>query len=334
MNNRKQLAVVHVLEGHSPPAIISDTQFSLSGSFLITACHDHIVRVWDPKSYSLLHNLGGSEVGHAAPVNRVALHPEREAVIASCADNGTLLLWNMETGDCLCELHSQAGYSSRPIGLHDITFATPPYTNVLLAIARSYYRKAEIQVWNVEAQMQIQSIRETTQDFCCVVADQTGSTFLVGSEEGLIRQYDMRDGGHTRSAVINTGQQDINTISFDPCGRFFLSSDTADTILVYDIRKLEEPLHLFAHGGTHKESGVQSCQWTKTGFIVSGGEDACLRFWDCHRGGRDAQIAAIKTTHPISSVALTPNEDMVASGNEDGSVYLFSLPDETYLLQE
>jgi hypothetical protein len=72
---------------------VQDLEFSPDGAMLATGSDDGVVRLWDPRTRSLLHSLEG----HQGGVTCVAFAPDG-SLLVSGGDDGTLRLWRTESG--------------------------------------------------------------------------------------------------------------------------------------------------------------------------------------------------------------------------------------------
>ena len=73
---------------------------------LASASFDETIRLWDPRSGKLLHELKGEFSGW---VNKVAFDPQG-SILASCGNDRTVRLWKASSGKLL---HTLEGHSQR-----------------------------------------------------------------------------------------------------------------------------------------------------------------------------------------------------------------------------
>jgi len=121
-------------------------------------------------------------------------------------------------------------------------------------------------------------------------------------------------------------------VSFSPCERYLQCSGEDNKILIFDLRFPDTPLHILSHESpfgtgiveTAAQQGVSSVQWSHNGlFLVSGGEDYLVRVWDIRLG---APLINTLSGHggPVSSVAISPDDSLIASGGDETQVILYS----------
>jgi WD40 repeat protein len=78
------------------PKPVPGVALTPDGKFVVTACHDHHVRVWDVQNGQLVRMLEG----HTDLANDVDVSPEGTTIL-SCSNDGTARLWNLETGEMI-----------------------------------------------------------------------------------------------------------------------------------------------------------------------------------------------------------------------------------------
>jgi WD40 repeat protein len=69
--------------------------------------------------------------------------------------------------------------------------------------------------------------------------------------------------------------------------------------------------------------GVSSAQWSQdSSFLVTGGEDYTVRIWSIKSG---TPLVKVLKGHggPVSSVALSWNDQLIASGGDETKVILY-----------
>ena len=103
------------------------------------------------------------------------------------------------------------------------------------------------------------------------------------------------------------------------------SGDKHQTYVI-DVRKPLVPLHVLSHDqpANGYVNGV-SATWCHRSHatIVTGSDDATVRIWDVSRS--EPEIARLAGhTSPVSCVALSTDDDLIASGGDEGKVVLYS----------
>lgn len=86
------------------PDIVTDVIFRPDGKYLLTACRDGVIRIWDIIREECIESL----YGHQGPVKGLAWQPGG-VLIASCSDDCTIRIWDSQTFKTVARLH---GHSS------------------------------------------------------------------------------------------------------------------------------------------------------------------------------------------------------------------------------
>ena len=103
------------------------------------------------------------------------------------------------------------------------------------------------------------------------------------------------------------------------------SGDTNETF-VLDVRKPSVPLHILSHESLFEGhvNGVSAC-WchSSRATLVTGSDDTLVRIWDVSRG--DPEVARLRGhTSPVSCVGVSAEDELLASGGDEGKVVLYS----------
>jgi WD40 repeat protein len=132
--------------------------------------------------------------GHAAPVDGVAFSPEGKS-IASCSYDGTLKLWEPQSGECLHTMRGHSGYIA--------AFAFTPDGSRILSVADD----GELKVWEVETGRELLSLPcagDTTD--IAIAAD--GETVATVAKSGALTLWEtaLPKGGSGSTADAHAGR--------------------------------------------------------------------------------------------------------------------------------
>lgn len=111
----------------------------------------------------------------------------------------------------------------------------------------------------------------------------------------------------------------VNSISFDPTGRWMATAGEGGVITIWDFREMRIALQLRGHSGA-----VASVAFASDGkLLASAGKDKSVRLWDAANG----QLLRTLTGHTeeVRSVAFSPAGIAVASGSSDRTVRLWNV---------
>ena len=140
----------------------------------------------------------------------------------------------------------------------------------------------------------------------------------VASADGkLIRLWDVatrkevaRLEGHTNS---------VNSVAFDPQGRWLASGSTDGTVRLWSLAQRKELARLEGHSDV-----VRSVAFDPQGrWLASGANDKTVRLWDLARRKELARLEG--HAGAVNSVAFDPQGRWLASGSSDNTVRLWDL---------
>ena len=119
--------------------------------------------------------------------------------------------------------------------------------------------------------------------------------------------------------VAQTGHTNaINAIAFNADGSLLASGGRDSAIKIWDVRTGRELRALAGHLGS-----ITSLVFSKDGkILISGGLDSTIRYWEVDSGNT---TKVIRRPEPITSLALSPNGQMLASCSFGSEVVLLDL---------
>ena len=129
---------------------------------------------------------------------------------------------------------------------------------------------------------------------------------------------------------VRTGMSDVNLVSLS-CGEMYVqASGDANETHVLDVRRPERPLHVLMHEPAHFHGRIEyvngvSAAWChhSPSTLITGSDDSLVRVWDVSLGR--PEVARLRGhTSPVSCVAISPEDELIASGGDEGKVVLYS----------
>nr|VFJ94362.1 MAG: WD domain-containing protein, G-beta repeat-containing protein [Candidatus Kentron sp. LFY] len=228
---------------------------------------------------------------------------------ASGSTDGTVKIWDIETGDCRATLEGHIAQVS----------SVAITTNDKLILSGSDDKS--IRVWDAESGRQLGKLVGHTRVIESVGALPGGVRALSsgGGDDRTLRFWDLTSNECTEVIRCETHREDnISTSAVNPRGMETLSGHRSGLIRLWDRRDGELIGTLEGHSGP-----VHSVQITPDGrFAVSGSADKTVRLWDLRTG------ICLKTLEghedAVSSVAISRDGILIAStGWEDGTIRLW-----------
>jgi WD40 repeat protein len=134
---------------------------------------------------------------------------------------------------------------------------------------------------------------------------------------GAVRLYDFASG--RLEALLKGHDNVVHSLAFSPDSKRLISGSGDRTAIVWDVSTRRPTRRLYGHSGT-----IKAIAFTSDGDrAVTGGDDETLRLWNIADGKPIAEMTQHKPAGSISSVAVSPAEQLIASGSEDGRVVLW-----------
>jgi WD40 repeat protein len=272
--------------------------FTSDSKKLISAgVDDQYIKIWDLDSGICLKYWQSS-----ASIYRIALSAD-DRTLACSGENGSLLLWDVRTGQLLKELIGHVG--------HVVGVAFQPQGTLL---ASSSFDSI-IKLWDLTTGECIHTLAEHTQLVWSVAFNALGTQLVSTSFDTLVKLWDVETGcclqtikAHSRAAVEGL---------FSPDGQFIISSSQDFTVRIWAAIKSDDWQCTKVLQG-HQNS-VWSIALNSTGtMLISSDHDGVLKFWDIE------SWQCIKTINSIPKASRTidfyPETDLLVSGGEDSQI--------------
>lgn len=333
--NGKQL---ETFKGHTDPTFYLN--FSLDGKKLHSTSGDKTIRVWDVKtgrcltafknkpgvlwsylcsdSQTLvvahedhsfaLRNIHTDEYlmtfqGHSSHICSVSLSSDNRFV-ASGSTDGTVRLWNRQTGACLQVLEHGSQVFCVVFSPDDCILA-------------SGGTDSTIKLWSVNTGRRTNLLQGHTGWISplCFSPNSDDYVLASGSSDRTIRVWDVNTGKCIR--IFEGHSSSVRTLNFSPNGNFLASGSDDQTVMLWNMNKGRRITTL---RGNSKR--IFSTSFDSSGkLLVSGGDDAVVRLWNVTTGQNFNDLYG--HIGRIFSVRFNPDGNLIASGGEDQTVRLW-----------
>ena len=128
--------------------------------------------------------------------------------------------------------------------------------------------------------------------------------------------------------IFQGHQEGVNSVVFSRDGNT-LAADMDNTIRLWDIPTGQEKKIYWVDIGEHSTSGVRSVAISPNGCVIAGGinESETICLWDVETTGQTHLLRerTSKAMHWVNTVAFSVDGKMLASGSEDGNLYLWNV---------
>ncbi len=268
--------------------------WSPNGLLLVTA-DTELIRIWDVTA----RQESGVLSGHTDYIWGLKWSPVTAtgvSTLASASQDGTVRLWNIETGTATAAL--QTGWA--------FCVAWSPDGQ---RIAVGAYQTG-IQIWDVSTQELLHTWESSTNSpIISIVWSPDGSSLASGELYGDIYLWDVAT-GQVRQAITGYTRQrcDVNGLAWSPDGSSLASAHQDGQVRLWDPLTGQLVRSIKAHTGW-----VRGLAWSPdSSLLASTGEDKRIFLWDPVTG-----LAYAEQHHnrlPVWSVSWSPDGTMFASG--------------------
>ena len=330
---------VGTFTGH--PETITAIVFSPDGNTLATGSglmkKEPEVRVWDVQTRALLTTLIGTSI---------AFSPDGRT-LASSTENGTVQLWDTQTGGRTSTLKENWGKVSsvtyspdgnilaiayghtvrlldKRTGTREIT-VTGPWREVYsvafspdsTTIATGNY--GTVQLWDTHTGEHKITFTGHRTGVPSIAYSPDGSTLASAGSDNTVRLWDIQTRKHRTTLKGYAGS--LTSLAYSPDGETILSGNRNGIGALWDVRTRQQIATLKGH--TNYITAVAYA--SDANVIATAGRDRTVRLWDTGNRILQTRTRTPKRTlvsHPdaFRSMAYAPDKNTLATGGRDGTV--------------
>ena len=282
----------------TPVAIATDVvTIPLQAAAMAAACHtSHRSEKCDPHSY----------------INSVAFSHDGKFAISGNSDNA-IKVWNIETGK---KIRVFKGHSDE---VRSITLS--PDGRYLLSGSWD----GTIKLWHYDTGVLIYTFPKHKYSVTLIAFSPDGRYFL-SSGGSYMELWDISSTEKIRTFERNKpskhqyGSEHINSIAISPNGRYALSANSKDEILLWDIESGNNIKTFIGHHDFY----INDVKVSPNGqYALSGSNDGTMKLWEVESGWEIRSIA--QNSGYVYSVAFSPDGRYIISGNGNGRILLWEL---------
>jgi WD40 repeat protein len=265
-------------------------------------------------------SLGKGFLGHLGPVSSIAWSSEGN--LASGSEDGSVIIWNLSTGEPAQTLAAQKDLEGNPIPVLSVAW----FPNGDLA---SSFENGKVTTWHIRPGQPAQTFvaygdlkDQSVPAPISSVAWSPNGDLAAGLENGDVMIWHIATGHATQLLVGYRDLQDktvlVSSVAWSPNGDLASGLDNGN-LIIWDL-STGEP----AWTGSRHTGRVASVAWSPDGDqLASGAEDGTVIVWDL---STKQPLRTLKgRTSPVLSVAWSTDGHHLASGAEDGTVIVWDL---------
>jgi WD40 repeat protein len=256
------------------PQNARDLKFSRGGALLAAVGQDAIVRLWDPKSGSLIKEFKG----HQGDLHAVAISPDGSLLASGGgsrrgSEQNEVRLWDVRSGEEIAQLRDD---NERLKDLHDTVYALEfspdgktlgaagayvvrlwdvgerkvahrltecSYDVAFSPIARRFVCPGDFGIYDSEKAQQLSKLSGTVGVYGCVAYSHDGKLIASGNKEGYVQLWNAQTG---KEIVHRSGHEGgVRAVAFSPDGSLAASVSRDDaTIRVWGMASGAELLKI------------------------------------------------------------------------------------------
>jgi eukaryotic-like serine/threonine-protein kinase len=288
------------LRGHA--AVVSAVDYSPDGSQIAAGAANGHIRIWNPLDFSLEREL----IGHDDAIRSLAFSPGGDTLAAGSAD-GTVRVWSRSATEPLAVLPGLRGMSA-------VTFSP---NGEQLAVASK--NTDDIELWNPRTVERVRVLDGLNGTIAHLAYSPDGSAIAAAcasprQSKGI--SVWRTDTGARLHEFGQPGRGEI-AVAFSPDGARLLTTSADATMMVWDL----------STGGRIVEEAVGVLGLSRDVGAVFGLDGKRIAYKNAHLfdGITGMVMADLQPQGHVTSLAVSPDGRMLASGMAIGSVYFTDL---------
>jgi WD40 repeat protein len=294
-------ALRRTLRGHTH--WVNGCAVSPDCSFIVSACWDRTLKVWDVATGDERLTL----TGHRSQIRNCAVSPDNRFIVSASNDH-TLKLWDARTGAQRFTLTGHTGEVR--------SCAVSPDGRFIVSASKDHTLK----LWDAQTGTERLTLKGHTDEIrgCAVSPD--GRSIVSASDDHTLKLWDAQTGVERLTLTGHTSL--VRSCAVSPDGRFIVSASKDHTLKIWDAQTGVEHLTLTGH-----TSPVRGCAVSPDGrSIVSASDDHTLKLWDALTGTERFTLTG--HTDEVNSCAVSSNGRFIVSASDDHTLKIWDAPTE------
>ncbi|KAM4531760.1 transducin beta-like protein 3 [Odontesthes bonariensis] len=333
---------VCVLQSHY--SAVTSLSFSCDGGTMVSSGRDKICTVWDLKTRQAKRTVPVYEAAEGVvllpqdtDLSQIGVKSKNLHFITA-GSKGVLRVWDASTACCVYRQTLASTLISVPEDEDEDNPRSLTYLFHLPASSRLATVTAEhnivlYQLPSLSTQQQFVGYNDEVLDVKFL--GKGDSHIIVATNSCQLKVFELL----TNSCQILYGHTDtVLTLDVFKNGSLFASCAKDRSVCVWQMDSDSGRVRLVAQGSSHTNAvGSISCSRMKASFVVTGSQDCTVKVWDLpaefSTTGAEIQQLTPRATEKahdkdVNSVAISPNDKLLASGSQDRTAKLWSLTGE------
>ena len=280
--------------------------FSPDGTMIAAGTQGGRIVLWD--AGTLQQKKGSS--GHNGMVFAVAFSPDSKRLVSAGLD-GTVRVWQVATGK------EQFSVKAHPDGALCAAFS--PDGNM---VASGGWDKT-VALWSVQNGKKLRVMTEHSDAVSAVTFAPNGRAVASGSHDRAVVLWNLVT---DKRVVLGTHRRQVTGLSFSRDGKLLASVGSDNVTKIWDTRQEELALQMESH-----RKALNAVAFFGDSMLATGGNDKLLRLWRIHPGR--SLVSYTGHTGRVTAVRLIPNENLLLSVAEDGTIRFWDIQNGLEILQ-
>ena len=297
------------LEGHS--AALNGAVYTPDQRHILTVAADQSIRIWNAATGQEIRELSG----HTGQVLCVASSPDSLTLISGAADN-SIRMWDVPRSD---PLRLFAGHEAR---IRDVAMSGDGKWAI------SFSDDMTGRIWNMETGAVDMPLKGLGATSTIAAARPDGNQVASGDVEGRIWMWETLEG--SMDGVLSAHQGPIRGLEFHPNNQQLVSVGADGLLKVWQL-PVPPPRELLASELPASPGALRSVALTANGQLSVTGSDDKVQVVRVSDGQLVRELEA--ASGPAHTIAISPNDTLVAAAGPMGVVKLWNLADGADRLQ-
>lgn len=288
---------------------IESVAFNPAGTVLAAGGDDNTIRLLNVRNPSHATPLGEPLNGDSDSVESVAFSPDGDT-LAGGSDDGEIRLWDVADP-------TDASPVGQPLTGHTNSVGSVVFSpDGRMLVSGSNDRTIRLWTWRTY-------LAGHTDSVSSVAFRRDGRILASASQDGTVRLWTAA--GPIGSPLPGTGDDVENSVAFSASGRLLAAGGDDHTIRLWNVSDPAKPKLLWRIPTKHR---VLSVAFSRT-IMASGDSRGAVSLWNVSDPANPKLINELPSgnSFPVTSVAFSPNGDILAVGGDDNDIRLWSVAD-------